>query len=449
VKTYVGIDWGTHSSKWVARQGAAAPIVGQIWDSGVSTSGEYLLLFPLERRFDDPTKEISLKRKLIQDPDQSFWEGTRPKLGVTLGEAVVFSLLALLLDAKRSVERRGKRFDDLEVRFSHPNWIDESNVNALACFRDAAVVALRLFMEGSIKSADAAAIKIPIQQLRQGIDLERRTLNLEPFPGLYVHREFEACTRGLVQQCEWSLVFESCAAGFPYLVQAELDIFEEEITKLDANRQKRKILVVDVGAGSTDAGYLVRTVRSRDQNKIMKPLLIWLPAANALEIAGRWLTDRILADLKQQGRRVTATEAEDFKVAQPGSWGGKSYVQEWSAKIADHVADYVEVIKDEICLANSPPLEVVITGGSSAVTTMRNHVLAGTQAALQRRGLSQAFSERTKLLSASTLASTLQGYDDVRMAQLAVALGASDPYLSQLKAYPNGLVAIATIGVGM
>jgi hypothetical protein len=45
----------------------------------------------MDQKFQGQDREIALKRKLIQDPDQSFWEGPRPKLGVTLGEAVVFS----------------------------------------------------------------------------------------------------------------------------------------------------------------------------------------------------------------------------------------------------------------------------------------------------------------------------------------------------------------------
>lgn len=33
---YLGVDWGTHSSKWAFQRPAANPIVGSIWDSAVS-----------------------------------------------------------------------------------------------------------------------------------------------------------------------------------------------------------------------------------------------------------------------------------------------------------------------------------------------------------------------------------------------------------------------------
>src|SRR5260370_23765302 len=140
MRLFLGIDWGTHSSKWVYQNGirSGTPVIGEIWDSGVTRVAGSLAWFPLEQRVRDVNREIGLKRKLIQDPDQSFWEGPRPKLGVTLGEAVVFSVLALLVDAERVLVRRrvSLRSAPLTIRFSHPNWIEETNIRALQCFRD-------------------------------------------------------------------------------------------------------------------------------------------------------------------------------------------------------------------------------------------------------------------------------------------------------------------------
>src|SRR5512146_578786 len=84
-------------------------------------------------------------------------------------------------------------------------------------------------------------------------------------------------------------VSEQCAAGFPYLLQDDRDTFEDTLRKFPAARRVRKVLVADVGAGSWDAGYLLRTVRPRDSKGVMRFLLIWLPAADTLELAGRWL----------------------------------------------------------------------------------------------------------------------------------------------------------------
>jgi hypothetical protein len=172
----------------------------------------------------------------------------------------------------------------------------------------------------------------------------------------------------------------------------------------------------------------------------MLPLLIWLPAADALELAGRWLTDRIHADLKQQGRNVTHDEAEDIKLARQSAWLTKPYVHEWSERIAAHVSEYTKSIRDELCLPINPPLEVVVTGGSSAVAPMRDEVLKGIRQALVDRGL--LIGNATQLIEPES--PSLQGgeYRSVQVAQLAVSLGASDPLLSELKPYPHGLIGL-------
>jgi hypothetical protein len=440
---YLGIDWGTHSSKWAYQRPGSNPIVGAIWDSSVSRAGTDLVLHTLEQRNQDPSREMALKRKLINDPDQSFWEGPRPKLGVTLGEAVVFSLLALLTDADRILGSRGMSFRDSGsvVRFSHPNWISADNVRALACFRDAAVVALSVFLNNTQLPNRNGLVKISADFVNRRVQAAKQLADELPvFPESYNHQDYQRCTKGVIKGVEWEFVFESCAAGFPYLLQHDRDTFEDTLHKYPAKRRVRKVMVVDVGAGSSDAGYLVRTVRPRDAHGIMRPLLIWLPAADALELAGRWLTDRIYADLKQQGRRVTIDEAEDLKLTRPSAWVGKPYVKEWSTRIADHVAEYARSIQDEVCLPNEPELELVVTGGSSAVEPMRREVLNEVRAALQERGY--GIGAATKIIEPESFGIQGGGFSSVHLAQLAVSLGASDPFLSELKAYPVGLSAV-------
>lgn len=400
-------------------------------------------MFTQDERFQDPRRETALKRKLIQDPDQSFWDGPRPKLGVTLGEAVVFSILCLLIDAQRTMLDRGRTLVNgrsATLRFSHPNWITEDNVRALECYRDAVVVATSIFLEGLDFKSGPRSINIAADALRSAVQRHRVIMSrLRKFPSQYTHREYLDCSTGSINGTTWELVFESCAAGFPYVLEGEYDTFESELRKFPATRRIRKILVVDVGAGSTDAGYLVRTIRPRNVRGIMKPLLIWLPAADALEVAGRWLTDKILADFKQQGRHVTAAEAEDYKISSQ-IWYEKPYVREWTALIADHVAEYVRGICDEICLPNNPELEVVLTGGSSVVEPLRDETLRQVRSALRRRGIGEALSDATKLIEVAHPESLGRSYRAVEVAQLAVSLGASDPRLADLKAYPEGLV---------
>src|SRR5205807_7739455 len=115
---------------------------------------------------------------LIQDPDQAFWEGARPKLGVTLGEAVVFSILGLLGDAERVLStRRGRslRDDEVNIRFSHPNWISENSVGALNCFRDAVAIALAIFAEGAPTRATVSHVRISAAELRNAV-LRRKSI---------------------------------------------------------------------------------------------------------------------------------------------------------------------------------------------------------------------------------------------------------------------------------
>src|SRR5262249_22478981 len=92
---FLGIDWGTHSSKWCYQDAAGKRVVGRIWDSRVWRHEDQLSIFPLRARFQAGQGEAALKRKLINDPDQPFWEGQRRRLGVSLGESVVFSLMSL------------------------------------------------------------------------------------------------------------------------------------------------------------------------------------------------------------------------------------------------------------------------------------------------------------------------------------------------------------------
>lgn len=448
MSVYLGVDWGTHSSKWAFQHPGLNPIVGTIWDSAVSRIGTDLAMHTMELHHQGPSREVALKRKLIQDPDQSFWEGSRPKLGVTLGESVVFSLLCLLLDADKTLNRRGLEFRERGsvVRFSHPNWISAESVRALSCFRDAAVVALAAFLDGIGQAQTDGRIVVSADLLKDAVQRHKSLVDTLPaFPEQYSHADYQRCTRGTTDGVQWEFVFESCAAGFPYLLQHDRDTFEDTLRKFPASRRLRKVLVVDVGAGSTDAGYLVRTVRPRDSHGIMRPLLIWLPAADALERAGGWLTDRIHADLKQQGRRVTVDEAEEFKLTRQSAWLTKPYLSEWSDTIAAHVAEYAKSLRDDLCLPNKPELEIVVTGGSSAVKPMRDEVLKQVSRALVERGL--PIGNLSKLIEPESFGLERGGDENVRIAQLAVSLGASDPFLSELKAYPNGLFAVAaTVG---
>jgi hypothetical protein len=350
---------------------------------------------------------------------------------------VVFSVLSLLLDAKRTFETKRKTAiddDSLTIRFSHPNWISEENVRALTCYRDAVAIAMNIFLEGIPCTVETGSVSILVEDLKIAVKRHYDIISkLPPFPPEYNYFKYSECSQGVIKGASWQLVFESSAAGFPYLVEGERETFEGELTEFRAGRRIRTILVVDVGAGSTDAGYMVRTVRPKNLKGVMRPLLISLPTGDALEVAGRWLTDKILADLKQQGRRVTPVEAEDYKISS-NSWYQKPYVHEWTALIGEHISDYVHEICDEVCLPRGPGLELVLTGGSSVVEPLRKEIVRQVTSALARR--------RTEGLSHGNVIevrSATTGYRAVEVAQLAVALGASDPLLAEMTAHPEGL----------
>ena len=95
----------------------------------------------------------------------------------------------------------------------------------------------------------------------------------------------------------------------------------------------------------------------------------------------------------------------------------------------------VRTIPNDKWLPNNPALEVVITGGSSAVKPMREEVLNRTRTALCQRGLSEEFSYMTHLIEPKSDFHLNRAYRDIELAQLAVCLGASDPLLTELKSY--------------
>ena len=221
---YLGIDWGTHSSKW-CYQSAGKLVVGPIWDSRVWREGNSLSAFPLERRHEGSQGEVGLKRKLIQDPDQPFWEGERPRLGVTLGEATTFSLLALLEDAYKTVRRRGidlKTAEHVTVRLAHPNWIAPHNLPALKSYRDSAVVALSIFVSENPGEMAEKAYSIPVDTLRKTVLSHKACIDkLKPFPAEYSYKGYRDVLKGKTGDVTWEFIFESCAAGFPYLLEVE------------------------------------------------------------------------------------------------------------------------------------------------------------------------------------------------------------------------------------
>ncbi len=230
MKRVLAIDWGTHSSKWCYQDSDGRIIVGQIWDSAVWREGEGLMMCAMGRRHRGDRGESALKRKLIQDPDQAFWEGPRPKLGATLGEATVFSLLGLISDARAALGRKGvsiKNDEGLTIRFSHPNWISPDKVSALSYYRDAGVIAACAYQNQSLGMLGEDSFQLRLCEIQDVVrDHQVRTRALRRLPAVYDYDAYTACLKGEMGNVSWELVFESCAAGFPYLVEADAQLFD-------------------------------------------------------------------------------------------------------------------------------------------------------------------------------------------------------------------------------
>ncbi|MBI1750534.1 MAG: hypothetical protein HYR59_07690 [Acidobacteria bacterium] len=442
---FLGIDWGTHSSKWCYQDLLNHRYVGTVWDSRVWRIGESLAMFPLQTHYAALEGEAALKRKLINDPDQSFWEGPRRKLGVTLGEAVVFSLLALLADAERKLNEKDlslRDTDELTIRFSHPNWISQHAVPALQNFRDAAFVALTGFIEMTSVVSVEDSFHMQAPQLRSAVERHLSSLpSLTPLPETYSHEAYSRSLAGNAGHIQWQLVFESCAAGLPQLAELESELFDGGAVDPNQHARIRKLLVVDIGAGSTDFGYMLRTILPDPRTDAPTgPALLWLPAAPAFERAGNWLTERIHADWEAQGRKTTPEEAEIYKTSGATDWYEKPYVREWCTSIAERVEHYVRQLPDKRYLYGHrfPPLQIVLTGGSSSVKPIARTVVDRVKTALVARGVAAEVAGNTKSTRCALPSFATQGYSEDRLAQLAVCIGASHPYFAKLKYYPEG-----------
>lgn len=159
---------------------------------------------------------------------------------------------------------------------------------------------------------------------------------------------------------KWRLAAESCAAGFPKLERLLVD--PEEAKKTEDHWVK--LLVVDVGAGSTDVGYLVSS-RNRDGQLYFN----YLTPAPTLNWAGEKLTEMVRDYYRNRGRAIGPEEAEILKVNAPDEWKNEEFVKQWSKRIACHAADYIVSVPDTARLPEPsiPGLRIVLTGGSGVI----------------------------------------------------------------------------------
>lgn len=100
----------------------------------------------------------------------------------------------------------------------------------------------------------------------------------------------------------------------------------------------------------------------------------------------------------------------------------------------------MQSVPDELCLHRAKSLDIVMTGGSSAVRPIRDAIKKSVRLALHAREL-EGINVRLESARSTFLSPR---YNDVVQAQLAVSLGASHPQFTELKYYEYGLRAVAS-----
>ena len=429
----IGIDWGTHSSKWTwTWLGAASSkfIEGphRILRSDVRLeNATHKILLSDEAPPSASIYESSLKRNLIRDPDAAFWGGPRRHSKLTLGELVSFSLWFLLGEAYQNVcDATGSEADVVDIRFSLPNWVDtEGGAVGRASYEQAARIACYVF------SGDRHAwsrVSHPVREdwqtiVRQALEAlgisDETEINRSPEGFRSILKRTFSVSEGV----EFRFVAESSAAGLTGLRDVEAE--------MEDSKYLRKILVVDVGAGSTDIGYVIRSIPPKVSTD--RESLCQLPPANTCELAGANLSRRIVAICRSRGEHISFDEAERRKTSGgEKNWLTDPSVVQWKRGIAEHVLTYVQDIPDMRWLPYMPGLQVLVTGGSGVVAGLREEILAAARDGLLGRGVSRDVIDATSLMELR-----LEGRSAADVNRLAVVLGAAGEDLPRLSYHPN------------
>jgi hypothetical protein len=420
-RALIGVDWGTHSSKWNWMSGEDSFDRGEFnilpSDVQLDANSDRIFLSP-DPPSEDSVFESGIKGTLIRDPYGPFWIGPRRQVKLTLGELVCFSLWSLLSEAYQNLSEKGSTEPrEIEVRFSLPNWVGLTGAaEARSKYEQAARVACYMFVQDRAawlqrpspsRSEWQAAVCGALRELQLSDDLEVDRTGFRSA----IQKNFK------VDDCiSFRFVAESSAAGLTGLREFEGDSSRP--------RYLRKILVVDVGAGSTDIGYVLRTIPVVGANEV----LVQLPPANTCSIAGKALTESIVKIYRARGERIGFGEAERRKTAGGGGdWLPDPSVTEWKRGIAEQVETYVADIADERWLPYEPSLHVLITGGSGVVIGLREEILTAVKNGLKQHAVDQRVIDGTALM---TLDTTGPYANDVN--RLAVALGAASEELPTL-----------------
>jgi len=421
-KLFLGIDWGTHSSKWACSSGDGGQYLRgmPIHGSEILHENGELTFSPLEEKTakNEDVLVRSLKGVLIHDPlGASFWDSPRADTGTSLGEVVVFSLCCLMGDAKRRiVEQTGIEGPfEIEVGFSFPNWVVERGrgpKTASKHFREAAAVALELFSRLPVENLPRPGRGFKIATWKEYVRDSRNRSPLVQDHDLTVENITQDCFRVGGGDMSYRFLMESGAAGLPYLRALRI----EEVPSLPG---LAKLLVVDVGAGSTDVGYMFRTRNIKTGNESF----YFFHPASSFNVAGNELTEEIIKFYAARGQPLTYTRAEAMKI-QNRKWTTLPFVEIWKKRICEHVREYVCGIPDHRWLPAPVSLNIVLTGGSGLVPGLGDEIKKSVIAALGTKEVPTATLQKV-VLRDDHLPKLSLG-DEAEYARRAVCLGAAD-----------------------
>lgn len=410
--SFLGIDWGTHSSKWAWYRSSVQRYDRQlpIYPSDLARNGDDLIFSP---KLDKNQKDFirGIKGVLITDPlGTPFWS-TEPRgdTGTSLGETVAFSLCAILNDALS----RSDSSEEFEIGFSFPNWLVEEDRRVQAAaqnFREAVAVAVESVAQVNSDDLPLPGAPFSVARWRSLVgDIRPRISAGEKVDLQSMMKVRNVTSNGRLR---WGFITESGAAGLPYLRAMDIE-------DVPGAHGLAKLLVVDVGAGSTDIGYMLR-VRHRETHK---DALYYFGPGPSLPVAGNVLTRELLSFYRAKNQRLTEVEAELRKMQETG-WHKLAFVKTWISGIAQHVREYVEGIPDERWLPLPVTLNVVVTGGSGLVPGLKAAISEAVQLGLKTRGIDDK--TLRKIQTPGEHLPKLRFGTEAEYARRAVCLGASD-----------------------
>lgn len=417
----VGIDWGTHSSKICIVDLKRNYLSGPLFSSALLHHGDDLVLAP-KGRINEHELVRSLKSDLIQHSRSvQFWSrDDRPDSGTSLGEAVAFSLICLLSESRRWLRRDYGEVDlrQVEVGFSMPNWLAEDTDRATIAagrFCEATRVAIHIIARQKAVDTPAPGEPFSISRLKQLVADARAT----PCEDHDKYPTIEAVNRTAFSLTpegpKWRFIVESGAAGLPYLRAMAL-----------ANRPGvgglAKLLVIDVGAGSTDVGYMLKTSNVTTG----APTFYYFHPASTFAEAGNALTEELVKYYRAQNSAITWAEAEAEKIANT-SWHKLPFVQLWIRHICDHVAQYIRGVPDERWLPMPVTLHLVVTGGSGLVPGLKKHLHDAVIDTLGKRKFDFRTGGKISVDVVDKYKPTFNLEAEADVARRAVSFGAADP----------------------